>query len=183
VWDHLLPALKDGPLPTNQTAQSKLRHTLGGLKLAEPSGQAAPTLSKLAGKGVFDLTPNTLGFKTGTLTFSTNSYVLEFGGANATAHAIGTPNGWLRHETSLAAPRIIGGGAPKQGTKHKVAGHAEWKDEKTLELILRYYETPHHETITCKFDGDKISISFLSSINKIRNAKDPRPVLEGTLVA
>ncbi|MGV3755155.1 MAG: serine hydrolase domain-containing protein [Verrucomicrobiota bacterium] len=183
VWEHLLTALKKDALPPDQAAQSRLQQTLAGLKLSAPSGQAAPDLSKLAGKGVFDLKPNNLGFKTGTLTFSNNSYVLEFGDANGTAHAIGAPNGWLRHETSLTAPRIIGGGAPKSGTRHKVVGHAEWKDANTLELTLRYYETPHHETITCKFDGKKISISFLSSINKIRNAKDPRPVLEGELIA
>ncbi|MCD6050513.1 MAG: class beta-lactamase-related serine hydrolase [Verrucomicrobia bacterium] len=181
VWEHLLPALKKETQPENPSAQAKLRQTLAELKLPTPTGQSIQDLSKLAGKGVFGLKSNTLGFTTGMLTFINNSYVLELGGANGTAQAFGALNGWLRHETSLTAPRIIGGGAPKQGTKHKVVGHAEWKDAQTLELTLRYYETPHHETITCKFDGDKISISFLSSINKIRNAKDPRPVLEGTL--
>ena len=40
----------------------------------------------------------------------------------------------------------------------KVAGSFGWKDENTLELILRYIESPHTETIDCKFDKDKISV-------------------------
>lgn len=183
VWEHLLPALQKETLPTHATAQNRLQQTLAALKLRTPDGQPPQDLVKLIGTGVFDLKPNNLGYKTGTLTFLNNSYLLEFGDVTGTAIALASPNGWLRHETSLPAPRIIGGGAPKPGTKHKVVGHAEWKDGQTLELTLRYFETPHHDTITCKFDGKKISISFLSSINKIRNAKDPRPVLEGELIA
>jgi hypothetical protein len=33
-----------------------------------------------------------------------------------------------------------------------------WRDEKILEFTLRYIESPHTEIITCKFEGDKISV-------------------------
>ncbi len=181
VWEHLLPALKKETLSANPSARVQLKQTLAGLTLPIPEGQPARDLSTLIGQGVFNLKPNNLGFKIGTLTFNANTYVLEFGETGAIISA--SPNGWSRHETTLPAPRIIGGGTPKQGTKHKVASRTVWKDDKTLEFIVRYYETPHHDTITCKIDGKKISISFLSSISKIRNTKDPRPILEGELIA
>jgi hypothetical protein len=38
----------------------------------------------------------------------------------------------------------------------KVAGSYAWKDENTLELVLRYIESPHSETIVCKFDKDNL---------------------------
>jgi len=41
-----------------------------------------------------------------------------------------------------------------------VAGSYGWKDENTLELVLRYIESPHTETITCKFDKKNISLDF-----------------------
>lgn len=183
VWEHLYPALKPTPLTANPAAQAKLKQTLAGLHLQLPEGKAPVDLARLAGKGNFDLKSNSLGFKGGSINFSSNVYALELFGSVANQVARGNHSGWLRHETALTSPRIIAGGAPKPGTLQKVAGHAEWKDDKTLELTLRYYETPHHDTITCKFDGKKISISFLDSIHQIRNAKDPRPVLEGTLSA
>lgn len=183
VWEHLYPALKQSSLPANPAAHGKLQQTLTSLRLPLPAGTTPVDLTQLTGKGYFDLKANSLGFKGGSLSFANNVYTLELFGPVANQFARGSHSGWLRHQTALPSPRIIGGGAPKPGTLQKVAGHAEWKDGKTLELTQRYYETPHHETITCKFDSKKISISFLSSISEIRNAKDPRPVLEGVLSA
>ena len=49
-------------------------------------------------------------------------------------------------------------------------------------MIWRYYETPHHDTVTCRFDGDAVEISFMSSIaQKNPKPKDPRPILRGKL--
>ncbi|MCX7009547.1 MAG: serine hydrolase, partial [Kiritimatiellaeota bacterium] len=62
------------------------------------------------------------------------------------------------------------------GTPAKVAASGAWKDATTLELLLRYYETPHHDTITCRFDGDKVSIEMIASIGAVK-----RPMLRGTL--
>ncbi len=188
VWEHLLPTIKNGALSPNASVHTKLHETLSGLKLSPPTEQTKPDLTKRAGKTTYNLKINNLNFTTAKFTLvniGLHLYALELTDSNGAAHNLGaaSSNGWYPCETTLPAPRIIGGGIPKQGTKHKVATRAVWKDENTLEFTVRYYETPHHETITCKFDGNKISISFLSSINKMRNAKDPRPVLEGTLIA
>ncbi|MDR0835755.1 MAG: hypothetical protein LBN11_04130, partial [Tannerella sp.] len=42
----------------------------------------------------------------------------------------------------------------------KVSGSYRWQDEQTLTFILRYIESPHFETIDCKFDGDSIQIAY-----------------------
>lgn len=179
VWEHLLPAIKTGALPYNAITLSNLKQTLTELRLPTPIEQAAPDF---IGLGLFNLKPTTLDYKNGRITFGRNSYSLELHNGSEIVRINSSLNDWLRDETTLPSPRIIGGGAPKAGTKHKVAGRSVWKDQNTLEITLRYYETPHHETIVCKFEKPKISISFLSSINKIRNAKDSRPVLEGTMI-
>ena len=56
------------------------------------------------------------------------------------------------------------GGAPTPGTKHKLAASGTWKDENTFEMTWRYYETPHHHTVTCQFDDDKVKITFLEPV-------------------
>jgi uncharacterized membrane-anchored protein YitT (DUF2179 family) len=48
----------------------------------------------------------------------------------------------------------------------KIAGSYTWQDNNTLMLTLRYIESPHTETIVCKFDGDKVSIDFQNIFNQ-----------------
>ncbi|HEY1170282.1 MAG TPA: serine hydrolase [Verrucomicrobiae bacterium] len=194
VWEHLLPSIKkmgEVKVMTDHLKKepiqtfTNLRQTLSQLRLPHPKGEIGIDLSKLIGNGKFILKSNSLGFQNASFSIIPLSgrpliewYQLTLtGSANDFSILTGLS------KTTLPAPRIIRGGAPKPGTEHRVLVGCVWKDDKTLEFIVRYYETPHHETITCKFDGKKISISFLSSINKIRNAKDPRPVLEGELIA
>lgn len=55
-----------------------------------------------------------------------------------------------------------------------------WKDENAFEFVMRYYETPHHDTVTRRFAADKVEIAFLNSIAGMNpSAKDQRPVLQG----
>ena len=50
--------------------------------------------------------------------------------------------------------------------------------------MLRYYETPHHDTVTCGFDDQSVQISFMSSIAQMSpTPKDKRPVLRGKMLA
>jgi hypothetical protein len=80
-------------------------------------------------------------------------------------------------------PRLISGGAPPSGTKAKVAASGTRKDPNTFEMMLRYYETPHHDTVTCRFDRDRVRIAFMNSLAQMGpNPKDKRPILQGQMV-
>jgi hypothetical protein len=51
VWENLLPAMKDGPLPGDKEAQTRLRHTLAALALPPTQGlPASPLAPKISGK-------------------------------------------------------------------------------------------------------------------------------------
>ena len=51
-------------------------------------------------------------------------------------------------------------------------------------MMLRYYETPHHDTVTCRFDDGNVQISFMNSIAQMSpTPKDNRPVLRGKILA
>ena len=41
----------------------------------------------------------------------------------------------------------------------KVEGIYTWKDDSTLQLTLRYIESPHTEYITCNFNGNTLNLS------------------------
>ena len=182
VWEHLLPAMKEAPLPANPSAQKLLRESLASLALPLPSGQlTSPLVGSITGKA-FRLNANDLDLQSVAFTFEGDAALVTFRTAQ-NVYAITNGLGhWRNGETALPGtpPRIISGGAPPAGTKHTVAASGAWKDEQTLELLWRYDETPHHDLVTCHFDGDKVAIEFQASINK---GKDKRPVLQGQIVA
>ncbi len=66
-------------------------------------------------------------------------------------------------------------------TKTRVAGSGTWTDANTFMMTWRFIETAHYETVTCRFDGDRVSVSFENSIAKINKTADSRPVLMGSL--
>jgi CubicO group peptidase (beta-lactamase class C family) len=182
VWDHLLPAMKASPLPTDRSADAQLQQTLAALALAMPRGQnSSPVAHRLAGK-FFKFDSNDLGLQTVAFAFRNDACQVVFRDAQAEHPIACGLQRWQRGETGLPGtpPRLISGGAPKPGTKFKIATSGAWRDENTFEMMLRYYETPHHDTMTCRFDRDRVQINFLNSIAGMSaNPKDKRPVLHG----
>ena len=64
----------------------------------------------------------------------------------------------------------------------KVAASGSWVDPNTFQMRWRYYETPHHDTVTCRFGARTVEITFLSSIAQMSpTPKDSRPVLQGRM--
>lgn len=51
VWERLLPAFQDGPLPENTSAETRLRERLRGLRLPGPAGElTSPAAASLIGR-------------------------------------------------------------------------------------------------------------------------------------
>jgi len=182
VWDHILPALKPRPLPADPRAHGRLQERLAGLALPLPAGAtAAPAATAVQGR-TFRLEPNEAGLQSARFDLGGGGgrMTLTEGGRD---HAIDFGLGrWRTGETALPGtpPRLISGGAPKPGTPAKTAAAAAWKDARTLELVVRYVETPHRDTIACRFEDGAVRISFMNSIAAMAaKPKDPRPDLAG----
>jgi len=78
---------------------------------------------------------------------------------------------WVFGETNKRGPSLVGrakahfvGLPPTQ-----VAGSYRWKDQNTLELTLRYIESPHTETFTCRFEQNKLMVEVQSSFGQNQN--------------
>ena len=184
VWEHLLPALRPAPLPTDPGSGDRLRATLSTLQLAAPPGQpSSPLASRVSGK-TFKLQNNELGLQSVSFVFGKDSSLVTFRD-RAGEYPIACGHGqWPRGETALPGtpPRLVSGGAPKAGVKSRIAARGAWKDENHFEMLWRYYETPHHDAVTCRFEGDQVQVAFLNSIAKMSPApKDKRPVLQGQI--
>lgn len=189
VWKHLLPAIekKPGDQKPNTNANLSLVSKLGSLQLQPPAGNpSSPTAAKISGKS-FRLEKNDLGFTRASFAFAGKECTVTLK-AGDKSHAINCGlDSWLRGEAAIPGtpPRLIAGGKPKNTPLSKIAAHATWKDENTLLLTWRYYQTPHHDTVTCVFNNDsrEVEITFLNSITAMNpKAKDPRPAIKGTAV-
>lgn len=166
VWDYLLPAIKDEPLPENTLLSEKLKQRLSSLALplAEKSSDA-PVATAISGK-VFVPETNPGKFESFSFKFSgeeckfllkadNNDYSFTFGAGT-----------WITDETSMPGPSLSLLGVPPW----KIAGSYSWKDDNTLELVLRYIESPHTRTFTCKFDKDSVQINIHNSLKQNRDS-------------
>jgi CubicO group peptidase (beta-lactamase class C family) len=179
VWDYLLPALKDEKVPENQDIAETLRQRLESLALPKPvSGNGLGVVTQISGK-TFTLEPNDRNVESVNFSFADSLCNISLV-VSSTPYSISFGSGkWAEGETTLLGPNLLlpakahfAGLGPS-----KVAGSFAWKDEKTLELILRYIESPHSETIICKFDGKTIAMDLRYSTMP----DNVLPVLIGTI--
>jgi CubicO group peptidase (beta-lactamase class C family) len=180
VWEHLLPAMRPQALPVDRADEAELRSAMA--TLAPPKGQATSAMARRVSGKTFKLETNELGLKGASFEFHKNECLLTFI-ASQSRHPLRCGFGrWTRGETALPGtpPRLVSGGAPAAGTPSKVAAAGAWQDENTFVAVLRYYESPHHDTVTCRFEGDKVTLGFTSSIAAMSpSPKDNRSVLQG----
>jgi CubicO group peptidase (beta-lactamase class C family) len=177
VWEYLLPAFKSEVLPENSTLSETLKQKLSALALPlSVSADGSALISQISGK-TFALEANekqleTINFQFTdkickiTMMISSKSYDFSLGSGQ-----------WISGETALLGPNLL-----LHAKAHfvglppaKVAGSFGWQDEKTLNLVLRYIESPHTETITCRFDDNKVSVDFHYS----NEPKNDKPAIQG----
>ncbi len=175
VWDHLLAGIKGGPLPADRQACARLNARLESLALPMAYGLGdSPVAGAVAGK-IFRLEANREGLQAAQFQFPSH---------DACVFILTDDKG--RHEVRCGMGRWIDGICTVPGTPPKltvgsllpckVTASAAWKEDTKLEMIWRYYETPHHDTVTCHFDGQDLTVEFIGSVP---GQKETRPVLRG----
>jgi hypothetical protein len=171
VWEYLLPSLKDEPLPDDNASDETLKQMLASLAVPVPSEGIASLLESSVSGKTYNIDQNerhlesiSFSFKEGicNVKMAVNAVNFDFNFGS---------RDWIKGMTTRPGPNLVlsakghFAGIPPVQT----AGIYRWRDEKSLELTLRYIESPHTELITCRFDGDKISIdtrySFIPSVD------------------
>jgi CubicO group peptidase (beta-lactamase class C family) len=178
VWDFLLPALQDHPLPADGASQDRLRQKLAALALPLADGKAdSPLATTISGK-TFKIESNPAGLQRFSLQFQGDACAFTLNDAQGEYPIQCGLGRWVEGISSLPGipPKITVGDL----RPCKVAASGAWRDKNTFAMIWHFYETPHSETVTCRFDGDKIKIEFLTSITQ-KSGPHPAPnlVLDG----
>jgi CubicO group peptidase (beta-lactamase class C family) len=179
VWEHLRPAIQAGPLAQNKRASAGLREKLCALNLAPPKGQlASATAARISGKP-FKIQNSEAGVQSVSFQFGKHDCVFNLKDAQGSYPITCGLEKWAAGVTTMP-------GTPPKLTrtsgiiKSKVSASGTWKDEQTFEMTWRFIETPHHDTVTCRFDGDTVKVTFLNSVTGLSPShKETRPPLQG----
>ncbi|MEP6597409.1 MAG: serine hydrolase [Ginsengibacter sp.] len=166
VWNFLLPAIHKDKLPFKTNLSSTLKQKLSSLALPVIAKSTSPGKAVILNK-TFLLEPNEKHIQSLSFNFHDNTCDIKLKTDTAVYQLAFGAGMWQSGETTKHGPSLVGAakasfvGLPPL----KVVGAYSWKDENTLELALRYIESPHTEKITCHFDGNNISVDIENSFD------------------
>ncbi len=168
IWEHLLPAMATTPLPEDSQAQWVLSKKLANLSIALPQGHLRSPIAKTVSQRTYDLTvdhqnPENLHFDFGDgpffVTFATISFDFTQDGCictirdNRNSHEVVCGNGHWR--TGVTTVNSTDG-----HTAQPVAASGAWTSDDTYEMQWCFIETAFRTTVTCRFQGETITIDW-----------------------
>jgi CubicO group peptidase (beta-lactamase class C family) len=167
VWKFLLPAMKKKRLPDNDSLVQQMKLQLNSLSLPIPgNSNSSELVSSIEGKD-YEMQANERNVQHVSFHFENDLCTINIKTDTATHTITFGPRRWHEGETTRKGPYLVSGAKNNLNglPPFKVAGEYNWRDENKLELILRYIESPHTETIVCHFDDNKIKIELRTSIS------------------
>jgi CubicO group peptidase (beta-lactamase class C family) len=179
VWENLLPAMQAVSLPENQTEFAALKKDLNNLVLPVAKSAVIPSLfSKYNGKK-FKLDTNEYGAVEMQFKFSKDGCIMTTKTAKGETSIQFGWEKWLTNKSTMDYPFPVAG---RLHVPSKIAATAAWINDNTLQLNARFVEAIHGDKITCTFDGNKLSVSFLNSVaENTKNNPEKRMNLSGTI--
>jgi len=185
IWDYLLPVIHDAVLPRAGAPEKQLKGELASRTLPPPRGNSiSPAMKQVSGKR-FTLETNGLGMLSASFLFQDEGCMFSLESAQGTHEVKCGMGTWVDGLTTMPGepPALIPGNVHDRPPV-RVAAAGAWQDDDTFEMQWRFYETPHHDTLICRFSGSEVSIEFLNSITQALGAfralrPETRPVLKG----
>jgi hypothetical protein len=166
VWKYLLPGFKDKSLPADTASDAALKNKIRSLALPLPIKNKGSLSPKINGK-TFIASTNDLHLQK--ITFSsTNNLVKVTFQTDAGSYPINFAVAkWQAGITNMPGPSLTSKSIENRSMLYpaKIVASYTWKDDLTLELVLRYIESPHTERYTCHFDENKIKIEAARSFD------------------
>jgi len=166
VWDYLLPAFKKDKLARDHAAVARLKQKIASLALSVPERNNQALAATIDGK-TFTASSNAVHLQTISFRFSNDVCTVNFQ-VDSSNHSVTFGAGkWQAAETSMPQPALTAGMLENNRMIYpaKVNGAYTWKDANTLDLVLRYVESPHTERFTCSFNGSKLTIEAARSFD------------------
>ena len=170
VWKYLLPAFKANQLPTDAAGSARLKQKIESLALLPPQKNSQSLSATINGK-TFTASSNALHLQRISFDFSNDVCKVKFQVDTAT-YQIGFGDGkWTSAETNMPEPALTAGLIENNSMIYpaKIMAAYTWKDANTLQLVLRYIESPHTATFICSFHENRLTMEANRSFEYGRN--------------
>ena len=166
VWDYLLPAFKSDKLPADDAGAARLKEKISSLRLPVPKKNTETLASTLSGK-TFTASSNVLHLQAISFNFSNDICEVKFQTDTAKYQVAFGSGKWQPAETNMPQPALTSAMIEDKSMIYpvKIDGAYTWRDANTLELVLRCIESPHTQTFTCRFNGNKLKIDVAVSFD------------------
>ncbi len=165
VWQYLLPAIKEKQLPADHTSAASLKQRLAALKLPLPAkSDSSFTTPGISGKS-FKMQPNEKNIDKISFTEKDHNYALSLKMGDSSYTLKFGSGKWIYGATAIFGPSLVARikhhfvGLPVS----QVAGSYVWKNKNTLEMQLRYIDSPHAATMIFHFNNNNVSMDYLQS--------------------
>ena len=152
VWTHLLPSMYPVPLPYDVDTADKLAERLQQLYLQAPQ-QAVTSPSESEFAGHYQLEENHLCWETITIRFDDGEAIIKLKDHNGEHQFKCGRGAWIVQLSRL-----------NQGKEQRIAASFTWSDPNTMELTVRYIETPFCHTAVCLLDGTQITFEIKPNV-------------------
>ncbi|HOW39844.1 MAG TPA: serine hydrolase [Bacteroidales bacterium] len=177
VWDYLLPAFGEHKLKPDNDAWSSLKKRLASLELPVYYKNSSSTLeNEISGK-TYTFNSNAAQLQRLKVEFNDTLASLAIKKNSAEYTLNFAPGKWYYSTTEMPGPNLVPNKNIEILSPFKVAGSYTWLDNNSVELTLRYIESPHTETITCVFLDNKVGVA----LNNMFTRQDSIKLIEGVL--
>lgn len=180
VWDYLLPGMSDKKIAADPKMYKQLQQKLNSLALAPPKVNPAGLAVNLFNNKTFRFPAsdklNQISFR-----FENGQCRAEMNFSNGLKHkfVLGA-NQWIPGETNKPVNNLAA--QPNDQilllAPFKVVGAFCTPAENSLELVVRYIESPHTDFYLCKTEGDSISVEISNSRTQRKSTEIYKGVLK-----
>jgi CubicO group peptidase (beta-lactamase class C family) len=173
VWDKLLPAMQDQPLPRDDGNLNQLKNTLAHLTMHLPSGSAAPGPAAPMSGRKYVFPANDQKIESAALTFGPKGAAATLAiQINGVEQKINCGDGsWAAGRMTFAQDIV------EKPEEQPVAASGAWTEDGVYKAKLIFYQTPFYVTFALKFSGDQLL--FDTEYNVVRRGPAKQPQLIG----
>jgi CubicO group peptidase (beta-lactamase class C family) len=170
VWQYLLPSFNDKSLPANANAANKLKEKIRTLALLPPTKNNESYQAAVNGK-TFAASANSMQLESIGFNFSGGDCRVNFQTTTSRYDVVFAAGKWQPGETNLPGPSLTGALIENRSMIYpaKIMAAYSWKDANTLQLTVRYIESPHTETYLCHFHDNSLIIEASRSLDYGKN--------------
>jgi hypothetical protein len=167
AWEHLLPAMKDSPLPRQADSLNQLRSRTGSLQMLIPPAQPVPVEAAAISGKRFIFKDNEAGVRSVSFSFGPDSCAFLLWDGEGEHLVVCGNDTWIPNEARMTVMQpsmqeILFN--QKIQAPVKLAAHGHWNDSQVFIMTWQYLETPHSNTVTCTFQGDELQMVVTTSI-------------------